>query len=82
MATKDYQIIDRLVIRLKKLGIDVMFSMNYPWIYLETVNGMRVKEKRFSNHGFTVATHGTDGLNFLDLKLMFQLIRQYSQLDK
>lgn len=44
--------------RLAKIGIDVMMSGNYPWIYLDTVNGHKVWEKYMASHGFTVFFRG------------------------
>lgn len=40
--------------RLKKIGIEVELSGNYPWIYLEKVNGHKIHERYLGNHGFTV----------------------------
>ena len=45
--------VDILVRRLKKLNIDVIFIANYPWIYIDTVNGIKVKAKHVSKYGFT-----------------------------
>lgn len=39
--------------RLLRIGINTTFSANYPWIYLDTVNGKKVKGKFYGNHGFT-----------------------------
>ena len=44
--------IEKFVHRLKKLNIDVTFVGNYPWIYLDTVNGKKVTEKNGARHGF------------------------------
>jgi len=38
-------VLNRLVPRLKKIGITIEMAGNYPWIYLEKVNGM---EKRLA----------------------------------
>lgn len=67
--------------RLMKIGIDITpLGGNYPWIYLEYVNGKRVKDKRFSDHNFTLCFYpkveGGD-CNFLELKETFQIIRKY-----
>jgi len=48
-------VINRLVPRLRKIGIDVELIGNIPWIYLRKVNGNTVKERFEGNHGFTIA---------------------------
>lgn len=74
---------DKLTIlhdRLKKLGIQITMLGNYPWIYLDTVNGRKVKEKFHANHGFTLAflpIKSGKQLEFTDLKEIFKIIRKY-----
>lgn len=66
--------------RLKKIGVNVMFASNYPWIYLDTVNGKKVKELAFSEHGFTVGflpIKTNKEFRFADIKTMFKVIRRY-----
>lgn len=46
--------ISSFVERLKKIGIKVELVGNYPWIYLDKVNGYKVWERFKANHGFTV----------------------------
>lgn len=46
--------IDQFYKRLKKIGIEVELVANYPWIYLDKVNGKKVHGKLYGNHGFTV----------------------------
>lgn len=41
--------------RLKKISIEIEMCANYPWIYLDKVNGKKIKEKQWSDHGFTLA---------------------------
>ena len=44
--------------RMKKIGIDLELSGNVPWIYLDKVNGNRIKPEDYSaNHGYTIAWH-------------------------
>lgn len=64
-----------LIARLKKINIEIECSSNYPWIYLNSINGNKVKEKYLANHGFTImfATSG----NFTDLREIFKIIRKY-----
>ena len=69
--------------RLKKIGIDVGFAGNYPWIYLYQVNGNTVKEKFRSEHGFVAAmlllSPKANGraVEFTDIKEIFKMIRKY-----
>ena len=46
--------IDSFVNRLKKIGISVELKGNYPWVYLDKVNGKRVTDRFLGNHGFTI----------------------------
>lgn len=66
--------------RLKKIGIEVQFGANYPWIYLDYINGIRVTEKYMGDHGFTVAflpVRRDMSFHFTDLNEIFSLIRKY-----
>lgn len=45
--------IETFVRRLNKLGIDVTFAANYPWIYFDTINGKEVTGTFHANHGWT-----------------------------
>lgn len=67
--------------RLKKIGIDVKFGGNFPWIYLDYINGVRVKEKTSnSNHGFNIGwmpIRSDRPFKFANTKEMFDLIRKY-----
>jgi hypothetical protein len=70
-------VLSRLVPRLKKIGINIEMVGNYPWIYLEKVNGNRIQKEDYycGNHGFTIA--------FLpikpDIREVFKIIRKYKQ---
>jgi hypothetical protein len=66
--------------RLKKIGIDVEFAANFPWIYVDKINGQRVTEKFEANHGFTVAflpVRRDMPFHFTDIGEIFKLIRSY-----
>ncbi|UUW39873.1 hypothetical protein VP14_186 [Vibrio phage VPMCC14] len=63
--------------RLKKLGIETELIANYPWIYLRSVNGVKVKEIFAAEHGFTAFFDGSKGCKFSDRKKVFKLIRDY-----
>jgi len=66
--------------RLQKRGVTVTLVSNYPWVYLATVNGKRVKEKFRAEHGFTVAFEPIEigkELEFTDTTEIFKIIRKY-----
>lgn len=66
--------------RLSKIGIDVVFVTNYPWIYLYKINNKLVKEKYMAEHGFTVAflpVRRDIPFYFTNLSIIFKLIRKY-----
>jgi len=65
--------------RLKKLGIEVELAGNYPWIYLDKVNGKKVEGKFLGNHGFTAffLTNNRDNpYKITDTKIVFRKIRE------
>ena len=72
-------VINRLVPRLRKIGIDVELFGNYPWVYLDKVNGNKVKEKFCANHGFTIAfiPLNDEKMELLDIREIFKIIRKY-----
>lgn len=64
--------------RLKKIGIEVELIGNYPWVYLDKVNGKKVKELYLGNHGFTVfflAIRPGEVHKMNDISIIFKLIR-------
>ena len=66
--------------RLAKLEIEVEFVLNYPWVYLDSINGIKVKERHFSKHGYTIAFFPIklgEKLKFVNPAGMFKLIRKY-----
>ena len=67
--------------RLKKIGIDVKLSGNFPWIYLDEINGVRVTDRFEANHGFTVmflpGRNDSPVSEFTDITEIFKLIRKY-----
>ena len=74
--------IEIFIKRLERIGIDVKLGVNYPWIYLDYINGNRVTEKFHANHGFTIAftpiRQGED-IKFTDIEEIFKLIRKYCE---
>lgn len=73
--------IEKFVGRLKKIGITVELIGNYPWVYLNKVNGVPVTERFHANHGFTAffmpAKNG-EKVRFSDRKRVFEMIRRYA----
>lgn len=73
--------LDTLKNRLSKLGIDVVFVSNFPWVYLWSINGVKVTEKNQSEYGFTVGflsiRKDRDPFKFVELDVIFKLIRKY-----
>jgi len=69
--------------RLKKIGIEVKLSGNFPWVYLSEINGIRVKENFQANHGFTVmflpGRNDSPPSEFTDIKEIFNLLRKYKR---
>lgn len=66
--------------RLNKIGIQIKLSSNYPWIYIDSINGVIVTEKFMADHGFTIAfmpIRKGQELKFTDIKEIFNLIRKY-----
>ena len=67
--------------RLKKIGIDVKLSGNFPWVYIDEICGIRVTESFCGNHGFTVmflpGRNDSPVSEFTDIEEIFKLIRKY-----
>ncbi len=61
--------------RMSKLGIDMTFVGNYPWLYLDTINSKRVDETFMGEHGFTIMFSNIN--EFTDISEIFKLIRKY-----
>jgi hypothetical protein len=47
--------LNKLYRRLEKLNIYINLAINFPWVYLTSVNGHVVKEKYKSEHGFVIS---------------------------
>jgi hypothetical protein len=68
--------------RMEKLGIDVQLMGNYPWIYIDSVNGNRIKREDYfyADHGFTIGflpIKPDVEFHFTDITEIFKLIRKY-----
>lgn len=75
-------VLDILVKRLNKIGIEIKLAGNYPWIYLEEVNSNRIQEDDYylANHGFTIAfmpMSDREKMKITDIKKTFEVIRKY-----
>jgi hypothetical protein len=72
--------IERLGNRLKRIGINIVIHANYPWMYLGTINGVRVKETIDSDHGFVIGyepIRAGQEFKWVNTQEMFKLIRKY-----
>lgn len=74
--------------RLKKIGITIELMGNAPWIYLDKVNGVRIKREDWynANHGYCIAYYGVKAgeephLNWNSMDVTFKLIRKYRKLN-
>lgn len=71
--------IDSFYNRLKKIGIEVTMFDNYPWVYLDTVNGKKVQGRFEGNHGFTIffkAIRPGQSDQITDIPIIFKKIRE------
>jgi hypothetical protein len=75
--------ITRFVERLKKIGSEVKLQGNSPWVYIDEICGIKVKEKLYGNHGFTLiflpGRIDSPPSEFTDIKEIFKLIRKYAK---
>lgn len=74
--------LDTFIRRMKKLGIELQLIGNIPWIYIDSINGVRVQEEDYfyGNHGYTIGFHpirNDQKFEFIDIARTFQLIRKY-----
>ena len=68
--------------RLKKIGIELELVGNVPWIYLDKVNGNKVRPEDYNaNHGYTIAWYPVWHKDTVkldsDLNRTFDIIRKY-----
>ena len=83
----DLKKLDVFVKRMKKLNIDVQLMGNYPWIYIESVNGNRIQREDYfeGNHGFTIGflpIKPDEPFHFTDIGMIFKVIRKYKDYGK
>lgn len=76
----DTKVLDDFRRRMTKLGIECEFVGNFPWIYLDKINGKRVTERFCGNHGFTIAflpIREGQKMNLLDIGEIMKVVRKY-----
>lgn len=72
--------LDTFIRRMRRIGIDIILVGNFPWIYIDKINGNKVIETFQADHGFTIAfmpIRKDQKLNFTDIGKIFNLIRKY-----
>lgn len=71
--------------RMNKIGIKVELTAYYPWVYIYSINGIRVKEIRYSESYYTLCFSPIkigERANFIDIRELFKVIRKYVKLSK
>ena len=79
MVTKMKKL-DVFMQRMKKIGMDIQLVGNYPWIYINQINGKRVTERFEGNHGFTIGFYpikNDQEFDFTDIGEIFKLLKKY-----
>lgn len=71
----------RLHDRLGNIGIRIQLMGNFPWVYLEKVNGIKIEEVLHARHGFCIG-YSTDMRNITYRKEMFSKIREVLSCEK
>ena len=82
MYSNEFEPLTIFVNRMKKLGIKLQLVGNYPWIYIDKINGIEVKEKLSSEYGFTIGwlpVRRGEIFYFNDMSKIFKLIRRYTK---
>lgn len=62
--------------RLAKIGIEIKLGSNIPYVYLDYVNGNRVKDRHYASHGWCIGFY-SDNFEFLNIADLFKIIRKY-----
>jgi len=68
--------IDKFVVRLKRIGINIQLSANYPWIYLDSVNNKEIWDTFRADHGFTAFFFVKDDITWSNRRAVFKKIRE------
>lgn len=80
MEKTDTVALDSFRRRMMKLGINIDFVGNYPWVYIDKINGKKVTEKFCANHGFTVCflpIRNGQKMELTDIGEIMKLVRKY-----
>ena len=72
-----YGSLNSFIHRLAYIDIHVELVGNYPWVYIDTINGDEVTEVYMANHGFCLGVMSDEDIVFNDLTDIFKLIRKY-----
>jgi hypothetical protein len=73
-------ILEVFIQRMNKLNIKIELAGNYPWVYIDKINGKKVIENFKGNHGFTIALipiRKDQEMKLTDIGEIFQLVRKY-----
>jgi hypothetical protein len=84
MTDTNWNVLNTFVRRLAKIGIRIELAANYPWIYLDKVNGKRVHGTFYANHGWTafmLPARLDAPVRFTDRKAVFEKVREVLQYD-
>lgn len=68
--------------RLNNLGIHIELNANIPWIYIKSINNIKVTEKFKSEKGFTAFYYPVklnQKIRFSNRSTVFNLIRIYTK---
>lgn len=79
MTNKAQDEIAKFISRLEKIGIKTTYKANYPWIYLDTVNGKKVEGNLHSEHAFTaffLPVKVGQTMHMTDISTIFNKIRE------
>lgn len=67
--------LNRVMRRLRRIGINIEFTSNIPWVYLHKVNHILIKERLHARHGFAISYSANDtGITYS--RDMFRKIRE------
>ncbi len=69
------QALERVTTRLTKIGIEIELMGNVPWVYLRSVNGITVTEKKNARHGYCI-DYKTDKRHLNFRKDLFAKVRE------
>lgn len=71
----------RFIKRMKNIDINILCTMNFPWVYIDSINGIDVTEKYQSKYYFTLGFMGLkeNSFKFANMDVIFNLIRKYTK---